>query len=338
MILLAAALLAVFVLVLLSNISMNRRLEVTAVKVPAMALDRSFENLTVLHISDLHADPMGHDMNIWRTALYGKGYSAAVLTGDMVGKTGDYQPLVSLINILRQINAAAPIYFIAGDDDPPPVISAYRGTPEVLADWVLAAQGAGALYLDAPMSQQSDKRTVWFVPEVLYSMDVAGMAESLARQKADMETLGKQYEADGGASYRALCNRLDAMERSADAIKAMTPQDLQIAVSHAPLDVEYVRMAVEWAEPKAVFGFRSVALVLAGHFVAGQWRLPGIGPVYVPETGWFPGDEGIVGMQRINSVNQYTSGGVGASSFYPMPGRLFNAPSAALLSFTARIE
>jgi len=107
---------------------------------------------------------------------------------------------------------------------------------------------------------------------------------------------------------------------------------------HIPLDVEYVRMVVEWAEPKAVFGFRSVALVLAGHFVAGQWRLPGIGPVYVPEAGWFPGDKGIVGMQRINSVNQYITGGVGASSFYPMPGRVYNPPMVNLLSFTARLE
>ena len=338
MILLMAVVLAAFVLLLLANLAMNRKLELATVKVPVMALDKTFENFTVLHISDLHADPMGNDLNTWRTALYGKGYSAVVLTGDMVGKTGDYQPLVSLINILRQIDTTAPIYFVAGDDDPPPVISAYRGTPEVLADWILAAQGAGALYLDAPMGQQAGKRTVWFIPEVLYSMDVAGMAESLARQKADMEALGKQYEAEGGAAYRALGNRLDAMERSAAAIRDMTSQDLQIAVSHVPLDVEYVRMAVEWAEPNAVFGFRSVALVLAGHFAAGQWRLPGIGPVYVPETGWFPGDGGIVGLQRINSVNQYTSGGVGASSFYPMPGRLFNTPTAALLRFTARIE
>ena len=96
--------------------------------------------------------------------------------------------------------------------------------------------------------------------------------------------------------------------------------------------------AVEWADQTAVFNFRNVSLVMAGHYVAGQWRLPGVGPVYVPELGWFPGDENILGMQRINSISQYISAGLGASEFYPMAGRLLNSPSVTLLSLTAKIE
>jgi predicted MPP superfamily phosphohydrolase len=95
---------------------------------------------------------------------------------------------------------------------------------------------------------------------------------------------------------------------------------------------------VAWASQEEPFSIRQVDLVMAGHFVGGQWRLFGLGPIYVPELGWFPGDTGIMGLQRINSVNQYVTGGLGASTFYPMPGRLFNPPSAALLTFTARIE
>lgn len=338
LILTLAIALAVVVLSLLANFSMNRRITLETVKVPVMALDRTFENFTVLQISDLHAADLGKDTDAWRSLLYGKSFSAAVLTGDMVGRSGDAEPLLALIATLRQINSAASIYFVAGDDDPEPVISDYRGTPEVIASWVKAAQDAGAIYLDAPQSLQVGKRKVWFTPEYVYSMDPAGMAASLTRQKEEMESLGKQYEAAGGASYRALCYRLDTMNRCVAAIKEMTISDLQIAVAHVPLAVDYVRTAVEWADQSVVFNFRNVSLMMAGHYVAGQWRLPGIGPVYVPELGWFPGDENIVGMQRINSINQYINGGVGASSFYPMPGRLFNTPRAALLSLTAKIE
>ena len=333
-----ALVLAVVVLSLLANTSMNRSIKLETAKVPVMSLDQAFENFTILHISDLHGDALGKDADAWRSLLYGKGFSAVVLTGDMVGKAGDVEPMLALIQSIRQVNSTAPIYFVAGDDDPDPVTISYRGTPEVLAGWVKAAQEAGAIYLDAPQSQQVGKRTVWFVPEYVYSMDPAGMAASLTRQKEEMEGLGKQYEADGGASYRALCYRLDTMNRCVEAIKAMTDKDLQIAVTHVPLEADYIRTAVEWANQTAVFNFRNVSLVMAGHYVAGQWRLPGVGPVYVPEEGWFPGDENLVGMQRINSINQYISGGLGASSFYPMPGRLLNSPSVALLSLTAKIQ
>ncbi len=333
-----AVLLAALILSMLSNEAMNRKLELVTAKIPVMSLDKTFENFTVLHISDLHAAAVGQDLEAWRTLLYGKRYSAVVLSGDMVGKSGEFAPLVSLLEALQKINADAPIYVVAGDEDPPPLVSAYRGTPEVYADWVLAAKKAGAIYLDAPVSQQVGKRIVWFIPEYLYSVDVEGMAQVLTNQKEQMEAQGLPYEAQGGASYRALVARLDAMARSAEALKAMTDKDLQIAVSHVPLGVDYVRTAVEWADVEKIFSIRRVNLVLAGHFVGGQWRLLSMGPVYVPEMGWFPGDEGILGLQRINSVNQYITGGLGASSFYPMPGRLFNTPNVALLSFTAKIE
>ena len=338
LVLILAILFAVVVLSLLTNEALNRRLDLNTEKIRVMSLDKALENFTLLHISDLHGDARGLDPEVWRTLLYGKGFSAVVLTGDMVGRTGDYTPLVALIKTLRQIKADVPVYLIAGDDDPAPVLSELHGNPEVLADWVRAAQNAGAIYLDRPVSQQVGKRTVWFAPEYLYSVDVPGMLDSLTRQKQDMESAGQQFEGEGGAAYRALCYRLDAITASAAAIKAMNKNDLQIALTHVPLEADYVREMVAWADESAVFTFRRLTLVLAGHYCGGQWRLAGLGPLYVPEKGWFAGDTGIVGLDRVNSITQYISGGIGASDFYPMPGRLFNAPSVSLLAFTAKIE
>lgn len=337
LILFLALALTALVLPLLSNEAMNRRMELVPAKISVMGLDKAYENFSMLHISDLHASGVGSDLEAWRTLLYAKRFDAVVFSGDMVGKSGDYAPLLALIQTLKTIKADVPIYFVAGDDDPAPLISAYRGKPEVYADWVLAAQEAGAVYLDAPVSQSVGKFKVWFVPEYLYSVDVTGMISSLTYQKEGMESQGVQYEAEGGASYRALLARLDAMERSAAAIKTILSKDLQVAVTHVPLSVERVRTAVEWAATDELFTIRHVDLVMAGHYVGGQWRLFGQ-PIYVPEIGWFPGEEGIVGLQRINSVSQYITAGLGASSYYPMPGRLFNVPSVALLTFTAKLQ
>ena len=175
---------------------------------------------------------------------------------------------------------------------------------------------------------------MWFVPEYLYDVDAAGMVKSLTKQKEDMEALGQQYEAEGGASYRALCYRLDAMERAVAAQQEMLSTDLQIAVTHVPLIQDYIRTSLEWADEEKVFSFRTINLLLAGHYCGGQWRVPGMGALYVPDIGWLPPDDGLMGMQRVNSINQYISGGLGASEAHPLKGRLFNSPSITLLKFT----
>lgn len=333
-----SVLIVVIISALLFNSATNKKLELLSEKVTVMSLDKAYEGFTVLHISDLHASAMGSDMKLWRDKLFGKKFNAVVMTGDMVGESGEYEPLLSLIHTLNQINSEAPIYFIGGDDDPVAVNSAPRGTPEVLADWVLAAQKAGAVYLDAPIRQQAGKRTVWFIPEYLYDVDAEGMLGTLSIQKTEMEAKGAQYESEGGAAYRALCYRIEAMERTVQALKDVSSSDLQIAVVHAPMETDYIRSSIEWADAQKALSYKSISLIMAGHYCGGQWRLPGGGAIYVPELGWFPSDAQILGMRRVNSINQYISGGVGASERYPLKWRLFNAPSITLISFTARLQ
>ena len=154
----------------------------------------------------------------------------------MVGRDGDDEPLLTLIHNLNTLREGVPIYFIAGDEDPEPVLSTARGTPKVLASWVEDAQKAGAIYLDAPVSQTVGKKTVWFSPEYLYDVDVDGLIGALTSQQQSMEAQGTQYEAEGGAAYRALGYRIEAYQRTQQALKEMTDTDLQIAVNHVPME------------------------------------------------------------------------------------------------------
>jgi len=200
-ILLLAVLFAVVALSILSNSILNKRIHLNTDKVRIMNMNSKYENVTILHISDLHGSDIGFETDLWETMLYGKGFTAVVMTGDMVGQGGDYAPMVSLIRILRKIKADVPIYFVAGDEDPVAVNSTLHGSPEPLAEWVRAAQAEGAIYLD---------RTIGYSIGLTDSAGIKGMISTLARQKADMEASGKQYEAEGGASYRALSYRLEA--------------------------------------------------------------------------------------------------------------------------------
>jgi len=320
------------------NKAANQRIALSSEKVPVMGLDKTYEGFTILHLSDLHASALGSDLELWREMLFGKTFHAVVLSGDMVGATGNDEPLLSLIRILRLIKPDVPIYFISGDEDPIAVVSTSTASPEVLAPWVRAAQQAGAVYLDAPVAQAVGKQTIWFVPQYLYDMDPQIMIDSLTVQIAEMEAAGQQYDAAGGAVYRALRYRLDAMHRTQEAIKLMADSHLQVAVNHSPLEAGYIRTSLEWADQTQVFNFRQIDLLLCGDLCGGQWRLPGVGPVYLPDRGLFPGDGNVQGMQRINSINQYISPGLGASKLNPLPGRLMNPPGAALIRFTGTIQ
>jgi len=323
---------------LLMNTASNQYVKLHSEKVSIMGLDKTYEGFTILHLSDLHASTIGSDPAVWRELLYGKSFHAIVLSGDMVGKSGNDEPFLSLLHALKQVKQDVPIYFISGDEDPVPVITTPQGTADVLADWVRAAQQSGAIYLDAPVPQAVGKKTVWFVPQYLYDTDPDNMIMSLTAQIAEMEAAGQQYEARSGAVYRALCYRLDAARRTGEAIALMKDEDIQIAVNHSPLDAGYIRTSLEWADQSKVFNFRQIDLLLCGDLCGGQWRLPGIGPVYLPERGFFPGDADVMGMQRINSINQYISPGLGASQLNPLPGRFLNQPSATLLRLTGNIQ
>ena len=114
---------------------------------------------------------------------------------------------------------------------------------------------------------------------------------------------------------------------------------MQVAVSHMPMTRESVTEARTWAIDK-VFSMSRVSLILSGGTCAGQWRIPALGAIYVPETGFFPADEDITGMSYLGGIWQYYSPGLGASPDYPwfMPMRLFNSPGATMLVLSATVH
>ncbi len=50
-----------------------------------------------------------------------------------------------------------------------------------------------------------------------------------------------------------------------------------------------------------------------------------------------PGDEGFTGLSIRQGYPVYISPGLGVSSYYPLPLRLFNRPVATLVQLTARM-
>ncbi len=296
----------------------NGRVVIKTQKVLVADLPKDLEGFTILHISDLNGKQFGPKQKHIGDALKNKRYNAVCITGDMVGKKGDYYPFFELLSAL---DTTKPVFFIAGNMDPTPVGARGVGYHTVLADWITSIQARGAVYLDAPASMKIGNSTVWFMNASQYSLDLTTAAAAYAAATTPEGT------------YYA-----DAIARTIAAQKSMKETDLHIGLSHIPFQNDTVQI-LKTDDPDEDSFLRSADLVLAGDTVGGQWRLPFLGPVYA--NGWFP-DETIVSGYHYTGSNrslQYISGGLGTSGTNPLPGfRLFNTPEMTLITFTSILD
>jgi predicted MPP superfamily phosphohydrolase len=318
--------------VLVANDSQNRSVKLEKQSVPVLGLARDLEGFSILHISDLNGARLGEMQSLIAAAIKGVSYKAVCITGNMVGPSGDVQPFLDLLSLLDK---SVPILFIPGDSDPAPLYTAAHDSVSALAPYITAAQTAGAVYLDAPYKLTVGKATLWFSPENVFSMSAETLISSCQGQLDTLNAAGSATP-DGAAAVRAAEYRLDAAKRLQEARKSMQEGDLHIALSPIPLTYDYVRQLWDWQSGEGV-SMQDVTLSLAGHFNGGQWRFPGLGAIYVPGLGFFPDDKQIEGLNRVSTITQYISPGLGSSDMYPyQPGRLFNSPTVTILTLTGR--
>ena len=328
---LAAALAAV----LITNFTLNNQVALNKVSVTVQNLPEDLENWSILHITDLHGQEIGSSQSAVRKAISGVNYSSVVFTGDLIGPDGDVQPLLEVIALLA---TDKPKFLIPGDEDPSPYMSTAHDSLSVYAPWAQAVMDAGVIILDEPISVQRGKSTIWFIPEYLYSLDLDGMTSVYEKQLADLSAYDI-LTPDQSAQKRLAEHHLARMERISLAIDSMKAKDIQVVLTHAPLTRSYVYTMLQGVEKDEVFSLRNAAVVLAGHYAGGQWRMPWGGALYVPEYGWFPQDNLITGFDYVNGIPQYISTGLAASAYYPwQPFRLFNQPEIAYVTLTARMK
>lgn len=313
---------------LIANFIAGHFVFVSRIEVPVTRLTESFSGYTLLHISDLKGATFGSAQSRLRMALRDAQFDAVLLTGDMVSPMGNAQPLYDLIDTLRALRPDAPIYFIAGDDDPIPTDLAYSAGGSPFAPWVLGAQQRGAALLSAPQRIDRDGQTLWLT--------------TTAQLNLDLETMNSQFE----QSYLRALRENDSdelelaeynlgwLQSTQKAREEMDASDIFISLTHVPpLDEDLKAMSA------SLIG--EIDLLLCGHYLGGMIRLPLLGPLFIPSRslplyGLFPGTDTYFGLRRVGRTWVYTSPGLGSDdSHYPrFFFRLFNPPTVSLLSLT----
>lgn len=330
---LLAVLLLACLTILIYNFGLSHQVTYTRQVVTVPNLPGDLENWTILHMSDLHGRYISDGHAAIKTAIGTKACSSIVFTGDMIGPDGDVQPLLDLIALLPE---STPKLYLPGDSDPDLTVAHAHSSLSVYADWAVKLQDAGVIILDEPVSFTRNKSTIWFIPEYLYTLDVDNTEAAYQAQVDYYNAILSPLSADEAAAKRVAEHEVAKMQRLRETRKLISEKDIQICVSHAPLTEEYVRTIVQ-ANTKDQMKLHNADLIIAGHYCSGQWRLPGLGAIYVPDLGFFPQDDLIMGLDYLHGIPQYISPGLSASDYYPFPGRLFNAPGVTMIALSANI-
>ncbi len=331
-------LLLILAVVIALNFINNGRVVLLSEDVTITSLSKDLEKYSILHISDLHGNEYGAAQSTIGTLLKSESYNAVCITGDMCAKDGDYQAFLDLIDLFA---GKVPVYFVAGDEDPAP-IAANPDSPEcVKADYILAAEAHGAIYLDTPQKITVGKSNIWFCPESIYGLDIDSSRTAYRARQNTLLSQGNLSENEK-AQLQVIEYQLSVLDQIDAAVSEMQDTDAQIALTHHPLTETTIKTLQQWSGSEGDTFLRGVSLVLAGHYCGGQVRLPFLGALKAPDSadidGWFPKDSLIRGLNTIQGVTQYISPGLGISDAYTIPLRLFNTPSVTVLTLTSVLK
>ena len=262
----------------------------------------------------------------------------------MVGSGGDPQPFYEL---LEGLPSSKPVYFIAGDSDPQPVLDVTRditGTVEqmVLADWILGAIERGATYVDAPVELNVGDSSIWISPADMLNLDAGELAntcEEQMLQEQEGTVLGLQSDHD---TLPSTTYRYERAQRLLNAVNSMTAADVHISLAHEPPsdDFLYASSTHNSSEEKYL---TQPSLVLAGHYCGGVWRLPLVGAFYIPSStaerhGWFPAQEDVQGLSTAGGTQLYITAGLSTTDSAPlMFFRFLNRPQISIIELTATL-
>ena len=331
-------LLAIVVLLQGNSISVDEQ-QVTMVGLP-----EDLEGYRILLLSDLNGRRFGDEQATILREIGTLDYDAVFIAGDMVGSGGDPQPFYEL---LEGLPSSKPVYFIAGDSDPQPVLDVTRditGTVEqmVLADWILGAIERGATYVDAPVELNVGDSSIWISPADMLNLDAGELAntcEEQMLQEQEGTVLGLQSDHD---TLPSTTYRYERAQRLLNAVNSMTAADVHISLAHEPPSDEflYASSTHNSSEEKHL---TQPSLVLAGHYCGGVWRLPLVGALYIPSStaerhGWFPAQEDVQGLSTAGGTQLYITAGLSTTDSAPlMFFRFLNRPQISIIELTATL-
>jgi uncharacterized protein len=276
-------------------------------------LPPSFEDYTILQITDLHGKRFGSEQNRLISVVTKLNYDAVVITGDLLDHetSSNFSPAYELI---EGITLPESTWFVKGNTDPDAFQPPEERTRE-LPEFVMGLEERGVKQLDSLEKVEKNGETVIFA-------EFEMMLRNSTKDKPPAQT---DYAAQ--------------LDNEMTVLHPLEENTVLISLYHYPLSD--ARLDIYDADEN--IQLPPTDLHIAGHYHGGQIRIPLWGALIVPEAyddnyGLFPDQDRVKGMWEYKEIRQYVSTGLGASSAVSLFNfRLFNPPEVNLITLKRKV-
>lgn len=296
--------LIIFLTIVLYNYIDNNRVKVVSENIVIDNLPEEFEGFTILQITDLHSKYFGKNQEKLIKLINNQQYDAIVFTGDMGNIYDDNNN--AFIDLIEGINNKKYVFYIAGNSGP----------------FVFENEG---LRFDYNSSKSLEKNKM------------ANILESYG-----IHLMDQVYGLKRGDNTLWISELITNREFNEKTNFQFNNGDIRIAITHYPMNESYYEnQTAQWRMDDDIFSINNdnnipiYDLVLAGHYHGGQWRVPILGALYIPDingSNFLPSRERVSGLTKWGDYKQYVSRGLGASGDYKFTRfRFFNTPEINLI-------
>ena len=267
--------------------------------------DKIESEIRIVELADLHGSSFGRDNARLIKKVAAQEPDLILIAGDLLD-SGKEDSLETAQSLIAQLCAIAPVYISPGNHE-----LEYEELYGVDVAAVFEAAGGS----DAGSGSAAEREET-----VLYPCTVLDM------EYVDIEVKGQAIRIGGIYGYCLPEEFLETGEADAEECAFLT--EMQDTDAYTIL---LCHMPVCWTAHGGL-EFWEISCVLTGHAHGGQVIIPGIGGLWAPDQGWFPGVlTGLVTSKDGEKTLVY-SAGLGNTEWLP---RFNNIPEIVVLNFTA---
>lgn len=302
----------ILILVTIYNCINNSSVNVVTEVIEIDDLPSEFEGFTILQLTDLHGKSFGHKQEKLVKLINKLDFDIVAITGDMQNRQEeDYEPSIDLIKGIDNKE----IFYTPGNHGP----------------MVYTDEDTFNSFTKSSMSGNNDNKGIVNKNELRNKEN--RVKRELTKPGMEMNNLGvkfldKSYSIKRG-DKTLWVSELVYLEDFKDLSKGKYRSgDIKLALTHYPMS----KSVYEGKESKKIGKYD---LILAGHYHGGQWRIPYIGGLFIPdlnENGILPSQDRVSGLTNWGGYKQYVSVGIGAGGpIKLLRFRFFNKPEIDLI-------
>jgi uncharacterized protein len=302
----------VFIIFILYIVIDNNRIKIVKQEVIIDSLPEEIDRFTILQITDLHEKEFGKNQDMLIEKINSLSYDVIVFTGDMLksSKSANYSPFYKLLEGLRDKDNAL---FVPGNTDR---YSYYLNSdmPYTKSDFIIGMERRGVKFLESIYTVEKGINKVYFT-------NFEFLIQNSKSLKTDISF------SDNFINQKQLQNEITPSKQEANT-------DILIGLTHYPA----VDVRVDYLIEDAAYHIKDYDLILAGHYHGGQFRIPFLGAIFIPEGmyprgGLLPPQDRVKGLWEYRGIKQYVSAGLGSSDAISFLNfRVFNTPEINLIT------